>query len=56
MGIYTINGISVKFPFEPYPVQREYMSTVIESLENSRHAILESPTGKLACFFQCANK
>lgn len=42
-----INGISVNFPFEPYVVQRDYMAKVIEALREKRHAILESPTGKL---------
>lgn len=41
-----IKGVRVKFPFEPYPVQRKYMETVIEALENGQNAILESPTGK----------
>ncbi|XP_031640817.1 regulator of telomere elongation helicase 1 homolog [Contarinia nasturtii] len=45
MVIVDINGIAVKFPFEPYGVQRKYMSNVIQSLEEKRHAILESPTG-----------
>lgn len=40
-----INDVSVKFPFEPYPLQRDYMQKIIECLENSANAILESPTG-----------
>lgn len=46
MPVIEIKGVHVKFPFEPYPVQRKYMETVIESLENGQNAILESPTGK----------
>lgn len=46
MPIIEINGVSVKFPYEePYQVQRNYMHKVIDSLENSGNAILESPTG-----------
>ena len=40
-----IKGVKVDFPFEPYQVQRDYMAKVIESLECSKHAVLESPTG-----------
>lgn len=43
---YIINGVPVKFPFEPYDVQRDYMKTVINCLESGRHGLLESPTGK----------
>lgn len=40
-----INGVTVKFPFEPYSIQLKYMKKVIDSLENKKHALLESPTG-----------
>ncbi|XP_066585710.1 regulator of telomere elongation helicase 1 homolog [Prorops nasuta] len=40
-----INGVIVNFPFEPYPVQEEYMAKVIECLQNNKHGVLESPTG-----------
>lgn len=40
-----INGVTVKFPFVPYEIQRDYMENLIDSLENKRHALLESPTG-----------
>lgn len=40
-----ISGIPVSFPFEPYDVQKTYMERVIESLQNSTNALLESPTG-----------
>lgn len=45
MPAIDIKGISVKFPFEPYHVQREYMEKVIQSLNESKNAVLESPTG-----------
>lgn len=49
----TLNGVSVKFPFKPYKVQEEYMTKVLECLQNSQHGVLESPTGNffdLKCF------
>lgn len=45
MPEYTINGIPVMFPFEPYHVQRAYMEKVIDCLEQSTNGVLESPTG-----------
>ncbi|XP_055298263.1 regulator of telomere elongation helicase 1 homolog isoform X2 [Sitodiplosis mosellana] len=45
MPVFDINDVSVKFPFEPYPVQREYMKKVIETLDSGHNAFLESPTG-----------
>lgn len=40
-----IDGISVEFPFEPYPIQKQYMAKVIESLKTEQNAILEAPSG-----------
>uniref|UniRef100_A0A1B0CHR4 Regulator of telomere elongation helicase 1 homolog n=1 Tax=Lutzomyia longipalpis TaxID=7200 RepID=A0A1B0CHR4_LUTLO len=45
MPQYFIAGYPVDFPFEPYQVQKDYMAKVIQSLENSQNAMLESPTG-----------
>ncbi|XP_055389543.1 regulator of telomere elongation helicase 1 homolog [Condylostylus longicornis] len=45
MSQVEINGVKVNFPFEPYPVQVAYMKKVIETLESSTNAVLESPTG-----------
>uniref|UniRef100_A0A6B2E8V3 Regulator of telomere elongation helicase 1 homolog n=1 Tax=Phlebotomus kandelakii TaxID=1109342 RepID=A0A6B2E8V3_9DIPT len=45
MPKFPIAGYAVDFPFEPYDVQKEYMKKVIESLETSQNAMLESPTG-----------
>lgn len=50
MPEYTIGGIPVTFPFEPYDVQRRYMEKVIESLDRSANCVLESPTGLLFSF------
>lgn len=41
----NIRGIPVVFPFEPYPIQKDYMEKVIECLQNEQNGILESPTG-----------
>lgn len=43
--IINIKGLDVKFPFEPYQLQRDYMTKVIEALQNEQNAVLESPTG-----------
>ncbi|XP_045480526.1 regulator of telomere elongation helicase 1 homolog [Harmonia axyridis] len=45
MVITKINDIDVIFPFEPYDIQKNYMSKVIECLSLERNGILESPTG-----------
>ncbi|XP_058443866.1 regulator of telomere elongation helicase 1 homolog [Malaya genurostris] len=45
MPEYSINGVPVNFPFEPYQVQRDYMAKVIECLQNGTNGVLESPTG-----------
>lgn len=39
------NGLSVEFPFEPYPVQQQFMSKIFEALNSQGNALLESPTG-----------
>lgn len=44
--LLTIEGIEVNFPFEPYPLQKDYMQKVILALNNKQNAVLESPTGK----------
>lgn len=38
-------GVPVDFPFDPYDCQITYMEKVIECLETSNNALLESPTG-----------
>ena len=40
-----LHGITINFPYEPYPCQEKYMSHVIKALHNSENALLESPTG-----------
>lgn len=41
----NVRGVPIRFPFQPYNVQREFMSKVIESLQYGHNALLESPTG-----------
>ncbi|RZC33001.1 DEAD 2 domain containing protein [Asbolus verrucosus] len=45
MTTVSIRGVSVKFPFTPYEIQKNYMEKVIDCLENQQNGILESPTG-----------
>ncbi len=45
MTLVEIDGVAVRFPFEPYQVQRDYMAKVIECLQQGDNGILESPTG-----------
>ena len=40
-----LDGISITFPYNPYPCQVTYMQKVIQCLKNSENGILESPTG-----------
>ncbi|KAL2103257.1 hypothetical protein ACEWY4_000125 [Coilia grayii] len=40
-----IKGVTVDFPFTPYPCQTDYMSKVLECLIEGRNGVLESPTG-----------
>jgi regulator of telomere elongation helicase 1 len=45
MPIIDILGIPVDFPKTPYDCQIQYMTKVIEALNNGQNALLESPTG-----------
>lgn len=47
MPTFDINATEVNFPFEPYDVQRDYMKKVIESLNESKNAALESHNGEI---------
>ncbi|CAI2382215.1 unnamed protein product [Moneuplotes crassus] len=42
---FEIGGIKVKFPFEPYGIQKNYMQRLIKAVETKKNAMLESPTG-----------
>jgi len=41
----NINGLDVYFPFKPYECQSNFMSQMINAMQNSENALLESPTG-----------
>ncbi|XP_076880804.1 regulator of telomere elongation helicase 1 [Brachyhypopomus gauderio] len=41
----TVRGVTVEFPFTPYPCQQDYMNKVIECLQDKVNGVLESPTG-----------
>ncbi|KAJ8257323.1 hypothetical protein GJAV_G00184360 [Gymnothorax javanicus] len=40
-----LRGITVEFPFTPYECQKNYMTKVIECLQEKVNGVLESPTG-----------
>ena len=54
--MYNCRGVDVEFPYEAYPCQLDYMSSVIQALQEKKHALLESPTGtgKTLCLL-CAS-
>ncbi|KAJ1284133.1 hypothetical protein BS78_03G181200 [Paspalum vaginatum] len=56
MPVYSIRGVDVDFPFDAYDCQVTYMDRVIESLQQGKNALLESPTGtgKTLCLL-CAS-
>ena len=41
----TVKGITVDFPFDPYECQKEYMSKVIECLQNVSVLFKEASEG-----------
>ena len=44
--IYSqIENIEVLFPFQPYPAQHVFMSSLIKAVDAKQNALLESPTG-----------
>lgn len=45
MATFTIRGVPVTFPYEPYEIQKNYMEKVIECLQTQSNGVLESPTG-----------
>ena len=40
-----LRGVEINFPFKPYECQEAYMGKVIDALNRSENALLESPTG-----------
>lgn len=43
--LIEIEGVAIDFPFEPYQIQKDYMSQVLVALKTKKNAVLESPTG-----------
>ncbi|KAL6122270.1 RAD3-like DNA-binding helicase [Nucleospora cyclopteri] len=41
----TINGITIKFPYKPYPAQIASMSALIKAFKSNTSSLIESPTG-----------
>jgi regulator of telomere elongation helicase 1 len=41
----SIGSYDVKFPYEPYGVQKTYMEKVVSCLDEKKFGLLESPTG-----------
>jgi regulator of telomere elongation helicase 1 len=40
-----LRGVPIHFPFQPYKCQKDYMEKVLDALNRSENALLESPTG-----------
>lgn len=40
-----LRGTTIHFPFKPYKCQEDYMEKVLDALNTSENALLESPTG-----------
>ncbi|KAI9495389.1 helicase C-terminal domain-containing protein [Zychaea mexicana] len=45
MKKYPMSGVTVEFPFQPYPAQIQMMSKIVKALKEKKNALLESPTG-----------
>ncbi|KAI8144490.1 helicase C-terminal domain-containing protein [Fennellomyces sp. T-0311] len=45
MNRYPMSGITVEFPYKPYPAQIQMMSKIVKALKEKQNALLESPTG-----------
>ncbi|CAG7693054.1 unnamed protein product [Allacma fusca] len=45
MPVFKIDDLDIHFPFEPYDVQKDLMSKVVECLRMRQNGLLESPTG-----------
>jgi Fanconi anemia group J protein len=46
MVLLPMCGLSVEFPFKPYPAQLALMARLLTAVRHSQHALLESPTGR----------
>jgi Rad3-related DNA helicase len=43
--VLSILGVTVDFPYKPYPCQIAMLGRIIKALQQSKHCLLESPTG-----------
>ena len=50
-GCFNDSKTVVKFPYEPYSIQHDFVQKLVQTLEAGGNALLESPTGtgKTAC-------
>lgn len=46
------------FPFEPYSIQTDFMTSLYDALDNNKIGIFESPTGTVCekLFYTCRSK
>ena len=47
---------SFGFPFEPYPIQVDFMRTLYSTIQLRKHGIFESPTGTVLTSLFCENR
>lgn len=40
-----------RFPFEPYPIQLDFMKSLYKCIEQGKLGIFESPTGTVCLMF-----
>lgn len=44
-SVFKTLKLNIDFPFEPYGIQKVMMSTIVRTLINKEHSLIESPTG-----------
>lgn len=42
---FSVLGLEIDFPFEPYGIQKAMMNHITRALMNRQHSLIESPTG-----------
>jgi len=42
---FSVLGLDINFPYEPYGIQKAMMNHVTRALKNRQHSLIESPTG-----------
>lgn len=43
--ILDVEGVEIRFPYKPYFSQEKMMNALVRVARDSKHALLESPTG-----------